>query len=213
VYIPASFAETDLGTLHDFITAHSFATLVSAAADPPGHSPDLIASHLPLLCHRETGSHGQLVGHLAAANPHWQRLEGSNVLSIFSGPHAYISPTWFEPAAAVPTWNYVAVHVYGRVRIERNPQRLAEIVAAFVEFYEAAMPSPWKLEALDPDFLAKLLDAIVGFTIDIERLEGKWKLSQNHTVERRESAIKGLKSLGGENRERTAEWMAATIDT
>ena len=98
------------------------------------------------------------------------------------------------------------------VRIERDPTRLGEIVRAYVEFYEATMPDPWRLDSAEPDFIAQLLDAIVGFTIEIERIEGNWKLSQNHLPERRESVIRGLQSLGGEDRVQIANLMAEPID-
>ncbi len=212
MYIPASFAERNLSKLHDFVTANSFATLVSASSHQPGNFSEPLASHLPLLCDRRAGPLGRIVGHMAAANPHWRDLDGQKVLAIFSGPHAYISPTWCETDNAVPTWNYVAVHVVGTVRIERDPTRLDEIVRAYVEFYEATMPDPWRLDSAEPDFVARMLDAIVGFTIEIERIEGKWKLSQNHQPERREMVIRGLQALGGEDRVRIANLMAETID-
>jgi len=212
MYIQASFAERNVNKLHDFVTANSFATLVSTSLPQSDNGGEPLASHLPLLCDRTAGPLGKLVGHMAAANPHWRDLDGEKVLAIFSGPHAYISPTWHETANSVPTWNYVAVHVVGTARIERDPIRLAEIVRAYVEFYEASMPAPWSLDSADPDFIARLLDAIVGFTIEIERIDGKWKLSQNHPPERRESVIRGLRSLGGAERIRTASLMAETID-
>jgi len=212
MYIPDSFAERNVSKLHDFVTANSFATLVSVGSTHPANGGEPFASHLPLLCDRTVGQHGQLVGHMAAANPQWRHLDGQKVLVIFSGPHAYISPTWYESDNAVPTWNYVAVHVVGTVRIERDPTRLGEIVRAFVEFYEAGMPEPWSLDLAEPAYIARLLDAIVGFTIEIDRIEGKWKLSQNHLPERRESVIRGLQSLGGAERIRIASLMAETID-
>jgi transcriptional regulator len=212
MYIPASFAERDVPKLHDFVTANSFATLVSSSSPMPDNGGEPLASHLPLLCDRTAGPLGGLIGHMATANPHWRQLDGEKALAIFTGPHAYISPTWYETANSVPTWNYVAVHVVGTVRIVRDPMRLREIVRAYVEFYEASMPNPWSLDSADPDFITRLLDAIVGFTIEIERIEGKWKLSQNHLPERRESVIRGLRSLGGAERIRTASLMAETID-
>jgi transcriptional regulator len=212
MYIPDSFAERDVSKLHDFVIANSFATLVSAGSSHPDIGGEPLASHLPLLCERHTGPLGRIVGHMAAANPHWRNLDGEKVLAIFTGPHCYISPTLDKTANSVPTWNYVAVHVVGTVHIERDPVRLREIVQAYVEFYEASMPEPWSLDTADSDFIARLLGAIVGFTIEIERIEGKWKLSQNHSPERRESVILGLQSLGGTERMRTASLMAETIE-
>ncbi len=111
MYIPSSFAERNVSKLHDFVTANSFATLVSANSPRSNNGGEPQASHLPLLCDRTFGPLGQLVGHMATANPHWRQLDGEKVLAIFAGPHAYISPTWYETDNAVPTWNYVAVHV------------------------------------------------------------------------------------------------------
>src|SRR5262245_55708329 len=104
MYIPTAFAETDPGTLFGFIEAYSFGLLVST------HQGGPFASHLPLLLEREAGPHGTLLGHMARANPQWHDLDGQEVLAVFSGPHAYVSPTWYESEQVVPTWNYVAVH-------------------------------------------------------------------------------------------------------
>src|SRR5438445_13331101 len=109
MYIPAHFLESDLPTLHEFIERNSFGLLVSQCDGSP------FASHLPFLLERSSGSRGTLVGHMARANPQWEQASGQRVLAVFSGPHAYISPTWYEADAVVPTWNYAAVHVTGHV--------------------------------------------------------------------------------------------------
>jgi len=106
MYIQSNFVETDQHKLHDFIERQSFVTLVSNDGGEP------VASHLPLLLDRDHGPHGRLIGHMARANPQWQSADNQSVLAIFHGPHAYISPTWYEAVNVVPTWNYVAVHVY-----------------------------------------------------------------------------------------------------
>ena len=122
MYIPAAFAETDLTRLHDFIEQNSFGLLVSQVDGLP------FASHLPFLLERTAGPHGTLVGHMARANPQWREAGGQTALAIFSGPHAYISPTWYEAEQVVPTWNYTAVHAYGRVQIIEDEDALLEIV-------------------------------------------------------------------------------------
>jgi transcriptional regulator len=99
MYVPTAFAETDEDKLHQFIETYSFGLLVST------HGGEPFATHLPFILDRHAGSHGTLVGHMARANPHWHDLEGQMVLAIFSGPHAYISPTWYESENVVPTWN------------------------------------------------------------------------------------------------------------
>src|SRR4051812_5840105 len=106
MYVPAAFAEPDRGRLHEFIEAYSFGLLVSSHRGP-------FATHLPFLLDRTAGPHGTLVGHMARANPQWHDLDGREVLAVFSGPHAYVSPSWYEADDVVPTWNYVAVHARG----------------------------------------------------------------------------------------------------
>ena len=140
MYIPAAFAETDLTKLHDFIEQNSFGLLVSQVDGLP------FATHLPFLLERTAGPHGTLVGHMARANPQWREAGGQTALAIFSGPHAYISPTWYEAEQVVPTWNYTAVHAYGRVQIIEDEDALLDIVQRSVRVYEQAMPRPWSFD-------------------------------------------------------------------
>jgi transcriptional regulator len=171
MYIPKTFQVTDSEVLAAFIRAHSFATLVSAVEGTP------FATHLPLLL-----DEGRLLGHVARANPHWRAFDGQQeALAIFHGPHAYISPTWYTVAPAVPTWNYAAVHVYGIPRLIEG-EGLAAIVDRLVAAYEAAQPAPWSGE-LPAEYRAKLLQAIVGFELEIVRIEGKFKLGQGRSQE------------------------------
>ena len=148
---------------------------------------------------------------MAKANSQWQELDGQTALAVFSGPHAYISPTWYEAEHVVPTWNYTAVHVYGTARVIHDRDALFQIVQQSVAFYEAAFPQPWKIPA-DETFLDRLLTQIVGFRIEIERLEGKFKLNQNHPPERREKVIRALSAQGGENPLGVAELMRQLVD-
>jgi transcriptional regulator len=204
MYLPASFEQRDLNLVHEAIERHSFATLVSE------HDGQPLASHLPLLLDRHAGPRGTLIGHLARANPQWRQADGQTLLAIFSGPHAYISPAWYEAEEVVPTWNYVAVHAYGRWQTIDDRDELARIVEAYVEFYERTRPQPWKNRA-SPEFTDKLLKQIVGFRIEIERLEGKWKLSQNHPPERRRKVIDRLREEGNEKACAIAHLMAETL--
>jgi transcriptional regulator len=194
MYVPPAFSESDPDTLFDFLRAHSFATLVSHDGDEP------FASHLPFLFDRAPLAHtlpqGRLLGHMARANPQWQSAHGRRVMVVFQGPHAYVSPTWYEEANVVPTWNYVAVHAYGTLEAIEDRDRLGEIVARTVATYEAGMPTPWRLESQDAGFIDQLLGAIVGFEIPIDRLEGKWKLNQNHSATRRERVARALHDSG-----------------
>lgn len=191
MYLPSAFRVTDPARLLEFMRGHSFATLVSRVGGEP------FASHLPLLVDAAAGPHGTLVGHMARANPQW-RSDDDCFLAIFHGPHAYISPTWYDDADVVPTWNYAAVHAYGRFRLLDDRQAVEEIVRQYVAFYERALPRPWALSA-SREYLDKMLAAIVGFRIEITRLEGKFKLNQNHPQPRRMRVVRALQGQGDEN--------------
>jgi transcriptional regulator len=192
MYIPAAFAETDPNRLHDFIEQNSFGLLVSQVDGLP------FATHLPFLLDRTAGKHGTLVCHVARANPQWRQAGGQTALAIFSGPHAYVSPTWYEAEQVVPTWNYAAVHAYGRVQIIEAEAALLKIVQEMVRVYEQSMPRPWSFDA-SSTFVERLLGQIVGFRIEVERIEGKFKLNQNHPVERRQKVVRALQQRGDEN--------------
>lgn len=186
------------------IEQNSFGLLVSTREGGP------IASHLPFLVHRDAGTQGTLVSHLARGNPQWQDLDGAEVLCVFSGPHAYISPTWYAAKQVVPTWNYIAVHVYGTFRVIDDPHRSFSLVKEFVEHYEAAFAQPWSLPA-DEDYARKMVAGIVGFEIEIRRLEGKWKLSQNHPRDRQERVAKALAEQRKESSHAIAAMMHAKL--
>lgn len=203
MYIPPSFLETNPATLFEFMERHSFATVVSQVEGDP------IASHLPLLIDRSIEPHGRLIGHMARANSHWQSAANRRVLVLFQGPHAYVSPGWIDATNVVPTWNYVAVHAYGTLRLIEDRDRLSDIVQRTVCRYESNRSQPWSVSVPDADFLERLLAAIVGFEIDVERIEGKWKLNQNHPPERRDQIIQGLRQTGRHDELEIAELMAA----
>ena len=200
MYTPEAFAVDDLPTLHAAIEANSFAVLVS-------HQDGFTASHLPLLLERDSGQFGTLVGHMARANPQWQSAGGTSVLVIFSGPHAYVSPSWYEAENVVPTWNYVAVHAYGTLELIEDRASLRDVIGRTVEFYERRMPRPWQFNPQSA-FNERLLDAVVGFRIEIRRLEGKRKLSQNHSRERRERVVRALEMQDDANSLAVARLMA-----
>ncbi len=206
MYIPNAFAETDQTKLHNFIQKHSFATLITQYDNEP------FASHLPLLLEPDAGSHGTVIGHMARANPQWRQLEGQTVLSIFHGPHTYVSPRWYEPENLVPTWNYVAVHVYGTVQLETDQDHLLNSLKKHVGFFESNMPQPWSMEQTDPNFIEGLLGSIVGFKIEIDRMEGKWKLNQNHNSSRREKVIQALRKSETDDSIQIAELMSQTLN-
>jgi len=184
MYTPRHFAEERPEVLNALIAESPLATLVLAAPD------GLEATHVPLLL-RE----GVLCGHVARANP-IARMDGIRALAIFQGPDRYISPAWYETkktdARVVPTWNYVAVHAHGVLRTFDDKDRLLEIVTALTERFEADRPEPWSVNDAPPEYVGKLLNAITGIEIQVERLEGKWKVSQNRPLEDRHSVAAAL---------------------
>src|SRR5262249_47198328 len=202
MYAPPPFPVSAPATLHDFIERHSFGLLASQVDGVP------FASHLPFLLDRTAGPHGTLVGHMARANPQWREAAGQTALAIFAGPHAYISPSWYEAEQVVPTWNYTAVHAYGPVEVVENKAAVLDIVQRSVRVYERAMPRPWSFDA-SGTFAERMLGQIVGFRIEVEKIEGKWKLNQNHPIERRKKVVWALQQRDDENAQAIAALMQA----
>ncbi|MEN4752874.1 FMN-binding negative transcriptional regulator [Pseudomonas sp. Ps21-P2] len=181
MYTPSYFKDEDLASLHEQIEATRLATLVTF--DETG----LQASHIPLLLEPTQGPQGTLYGHLAKANPQWKALEtGAEALLIFQGADAYISPSFYaakaEHGKVVPTWNYLAVHAYGRADVFTDPERLLRIVTGLTDKHEAGRAEPWAVSDAPADYIEKMLNGIVGFAIPIERLAGKRKLNQNRSA-------------------------------
>lgn len=191
MYVPPAFRQTDLPALHREIGNCRLATLVSHGEN------GLQASHLPLLLRPEEGRYGTLYGHLARANPHWQVLaEGTEALVMFNGPDAYVSPSWYpakaEHGKVVPTWNYIAVHAYGRAEVFNDAERLLGLLVGLTERHERPRPQPWAVDDAPQDYIDGMLRAVVGFALPIERLEGKWKLGQNRSEADRRGVHDGL---------------------
>ena len=188
MYVPPHFQEDRVPELHAAIRRMALGTLVSTGAD------GLIASHVPMLIEPEPAPFGTLIGHVARANPHG-RADGE-ALAIFLGPNAYITPSWYatkrETGKVVPTWNYVAIHAYGRLRFFDDRERLLALVTRLTETHEAPRDAPWAVSDAPPEFVRGMLNAIVGFELPIARLEGKWKMSQNRTPADRAGVREGL---------------------
>jgi transcriptional regulator len=185
MYIPAFNRVDDPEKINAFIHAYGFATVVTDQGDRPW------ASHLPVLLNEERGV---LRSHMARANQQWKHFRTDReVLCIFHGPHAYISPSWYVQQHDVPTWNYAAVHVYGLPQIIDEHDALKQIVTDTTEKYEALMSEPFSLLLSDAE-VDGMLKAIVGFTISITRVEAKFKLGQNRSAEDREGTVRGLAS-------------------
>jgi transcriptional regulator len=191
MYIPPVFKVEDRAILDDFIERYSFAMLITNVDGVP------FTSHLPMLLDRDGGL---LLGHLARANPHWHGFDGKRQgLVIFSGPHAYISPSWYVASPAVPTWNYAAVHVYGAPRVIDDQERLTDLLNRLINRYESGTDQPWKYD-LPADYRQKMERAVVGIEIPIARIEGKFKFGQNRSAEDRRSMMERLQAGGAEDR-------------
>jgi len=178
MYIPPSFRIDDAAKLSAFMDSHSFASVISC--DKEGVP---CASHLPMRHMVERQVCTTLVGHMARANPQWKHFRDDvEVLTIFHGPHAYISPSWYATDMAVPTWNYAAVHVYGRPRIMEDHDAVVSLLEDTVGFYEQSFEKPWP-GMLPSEFRDQLIRSIVAFEISVTRVEGKYKLGQNRDQE------------------------------
>ena len=186
MYSPDHFKIDDPAVLADFMRQHSFATVVTHDGKA-SH-----ATHMPVIYRADEGRHGALATHMARANPQWRHFaNGQEVLVIFTGPHAYISPAWYDTQPAVPTWNYTAVHVYGIPRIVEDDDRFATMLGELVEFHEAPRAERWSGE-MPGEFRDRLMKGIVGVEIEITRIEGKFKLSQNRSAEDKARVIAAL---------------------
>jgi transcriptional regulator len=203
LYIPASNEERDPERLLAFMERHPFATLVTPA--PHG----LHVSHVPLLARRR-GGELVLAGHVARANEHWRVLGDAPSTAIFHGPHAYVSPTWYATAPAVPTWNYAVVHVTGPARAHDDAAATLAHVAELAARFEAG-PGAWRVVSVPEDLRHNLARAIVGFELRAERVEGKLKLGQNRSAEDRLGAAAGLERQGSDDARAIAAMMHATL--
>ena len=193
VYLPPAFAETRPAVLVAHIERHDFGLLVSHG------TAGLTASHIPFLVERRD-EELHLLGHLARPNPQVEDLrEGGEVLAIFSGPHAYISPSWYADGPSVPTWNYVDVHAYGTVRLIEDGDWLRQLLHRLADRHEAGNPVPWRVEDLPEAYIEGMLKGIIGLDIAVTRLEGKFKLSQNRPAADRPRVITALERGGDES--------------
>lgn len=195
MYIPAHFAESRPEVLHELVRRHPLGMLVTHGA------AGLDANHIPFELDAASGSLGTLAGHVARANPVWQQLrDGDEVMVVFRAADAYISPNWYpskhEQHRQVPTWNYMVAHAHGRVRIVDDERFVRGIVGRLTKTHEASQAVPWKMADSPREFIDGLLQAIVGIEIEITRLEGKSKLSQNKEARDLRGAIEGLAAVG-----------------
>lgn len=202
MYTPRTNAEERPEVLTAFMRAHPFVTLVSA-----GPANELWATHLPVVYLAAGGLHGTIEGHVARANPHHKLVRAAaeqaapgtaprESLVIFTGPHAYVTPAWYPGKAVhgreVPTWNYIAVHAYGTLRLREDVSWLMAHLTRLADQSEAARPDPWAVSDAPAEYVAQELRAIVGFELQITRIEARWKMSQNRSSEDIDGVVEGL---------------------
>ena len=207
MYLPKHFEQQDAAAIAQLLQLHPLATLAWQAAD------GMTAEHLPLMWERASsdGTHGTLRGHVARANPVWREAAGASVLAVFQGPQAYITPSWYpskaETAKVVPTWNYAVVHMHGQLRITEDSAWLRALVGRLTDTHEAARAQRWQVGDAPADYIDQMLRAIVGIEVEVVRMQGKWKVSQNRTAGDRAGVAAGLGSMAGDQ----AAAMAALV--
>ena len=185
MYIPVHYRNENLKEIFEFIRQNPFAILVSSGDAP-------LATHIPIQLVQE-GETYFLEGHISKGNPQWKTFEGQPLLAIFSGPHTYVSSSWYNHVN-VPTWNYMAVHVYGTITMQ-SEEEMRSALRSLVDRYEANSEKPVKVEEMPEDMMKKYLRGIVGFRMSMDRIEGKWKLSQNRDEEDYRNIIKELERV------------------
>ena len=203
MYIPEHFKETNPERISALIEGHPFGMLITAPEGVP------FVSHLPFVFARPAGSQSKLLGHMARANPQWQHFAtGSEVLAVFQGPHAYVSPSWYA-SAGVPTWNYAVIHLHGTARLIEDETELEALLEQLTRVHESPMPSPWAHKATG-ERRAKLLNMIVGFEIEVTSIRGKFKLSQNRPLEDQRNVARELGLSGNQSAIEVAKLMSET---
>lgn len=197
MYTPKSFQQPDDRIVREFIRQNSFGTLVTQS------SGQLWATHLPMLL---SDDQAKLSGHVSRGNKAWKHFqEDVEVMAIFQGPHTYISSSWYDHEN-VPTWNYIAAHVYGAIRIVEGDE-LLDALTTLTDKYEKHSENPVSVESLSPEYLRRQLQALVGFEITISRIESSFKLSQNRDAKNYRAVVEALEKRGDHNSQAIADEM------
>ncbi|MDE2274158.1 MAG: FMN-binding negative transcriptional regulator [Gammaproteobacteria bacterium] len=205
MYTPAAFRLDDTARLHVLMRRFPFALLLTA------HVGEIAATHLPFMVDETRGKYGTLLAHMARANPHWKLCDGKrDSLVVFTGPHAYISPSWYESPVTVPTWNYAAVHAHGRPLIVSDKAAVRAMLEKLVAIHEARVHPPWST-AQAGDYVDNQIDYIVAFEIEIERLEGKFKFNQNRSRADQQGVVRALSGTDDPLQREVAEIMRAQL--
>lgn len=194
MYIPKQFEEPRVDVMHELIRERPLATVVTMS------SQGLNANHIPLHFSDEPAPFGTLRGHVARSNPMWSDLPNDEVLVIFHGPDAYITPSWYatkkETGKVVPTWNYAVVHAYGSLRVIDDATWVRAQLELLTSHNEKKFPEQWTVSDAPYEFTEKLIEAVVGIEIVITRLSGKWKVSQNQPTQNQAGVVEGLCNSG-----------------
>lgn len=189
MYIPRDYQNDNIDEIKNFIQQNSFGILVVQDQEK------MTATHIPLELYKNEAGEDVLCGHISKANPQWKNFENAKeVLAIFSGPHTYISSSWYDHEN-VPTWNYIAAHVYGTINI-MNDEQVLKALKRLVNKYEQKSDRPVDLEKMTPGYVEKEMKGVVGFEIKITKIEAAYKLSQNRDQKNHENIIKELEKKG-----------------
>ncbi len=199
MYIPKLYREEDREKILEFLKQNNFPALVTHDGEKP------IATHLPVEIIESDDGTLTILGHMSRANPQWRSFGAQEVLLIFQGAHTYISPRWYDHVN-VPTWNYMMVHVYGKVRLVEGKQ-LYSLLSRLVKNHEE--PAAYSLESLPQDFVQKEMNGVVGFAVDVTRIDAGYKLSQNRNEGDHENILRELEGRGDENSAAVAKSMRA----
>ena len=206
MYLPSHFEQHDTEALRALMREHPLATLVSLQADGP------TADHVPLEFDAATRT---LRGHVARANPLWRVAGGQAVLAVFCGPQTYVTPSWYASKAAthkvVPTWNYTVVHAHGTLQVIEDAPWLHDLVSRLTRHHESPRAQPWAVSDAPDDYVQPMLRAIVGIQIPVDRLVGKWKVSQNRSAADRQGVAQGL-ALEAQNPQAAAMARLVPVD-
>lgn len=212
MYVPPYHRLTDRDAVFSLIEAHSLGTWVCQS------NGGLVVNHIPFVLDRQMGPNGTLLGHVARANTVWRELQTTTLSVVaFQGPQAYITPGWYpgkvEHGRVVPTWNYIAVHAHGVARVVEDRDALWDLLNRLTNAQEAKRSSPWRVNDAPASFVERMMDAIVGIEISIERLEGKLKVSQDEARADREGTVSGLRACPSEAAHAMADLVRNALDS
>jgi len=186
LYVPKAHRVEDLKLLHEFMDEYAFVDLVTSG-------PTLRITHIPVILDRTAGTYGRIMGHVSRQNPQSQAFDGRQTgVIVFRGPHGYISPTWYAKKEAVPTWNFAVVHATGRPAAINDKEALHKLLGRLIEKFESTEGSGYDFSKLPDSYVSPMLGGIVGFEMQIESLEGKFKLGQERSDTDKQSLLEHL---------------------